>query len=232
MISVLHWMKSAAFVSRGNIYELFRYLMNDDPYLDKTGMSTEGKFPVQIEKPAQGALKVGFIGNFTLPPNELKLIEPDLGRASDTGLRILFDKMQVLLDGKCIRLFSRNLMNGKIHFTFYILPYDTAHLEMVHHFGKKRNYIAKIQEAVNRLAQDGVTHVSLGAHTSVLTSNGLCLAEPKWFKNSDREYAYGCFLSISHRTIFQKNKWATWKSGNYCYCGSRWKYRLSIDRVF
>lgn len=163
----------------GNIYELLKYLMNDDPYLDRYKKFSIGNFPVEVEEPEPGALKVGFIGNFTIPPNELALIEPDFKKASDTGLRILFNKMQILLEGKPIRLFCKNLMNGKIHFTFYILPFDTAHLELINRWGKKRYYIARIQDAINKLSQEGVNHISLGAHTSILSGNGLYLAESK-----------------------------------------------------
>ena len=162
---------------KGNMYELLKFLMNDDPYLDHSEKKFEGIFPVDLEQPAPGALKVGFIGNFTMPPKELVLIEPSLQMASDTGLRILFNKMQSLLDGKSLRLFSKNLMNGKIHFTFYLLPFDTAHLEVVHRWGKKRFYNARIQETINQLSQDGVSHISLGAHTSIISGNGLYLAE-------------------------------------------------------
>jgi len=161
----------------GNMYPLLRYLMNDDHYLDKLPPNRPGKFPVAIDEPAAGALQVGFIGNFTIPPNELMLIEPDLQQASGTGLRILFDKMQTLLEGKPVRLFSKNLMKGKIHFTFYILPFDTAHLEMVHRWRKKRWYISRIQEAVNCLSREGAVAISLGAHVSILSGNGLYLAE-------------------------------------------------------
>jgi acetylornithine/succinyldiaminopimelate/putrescine aminotransferase/predicted amino acid dehydrogenase len=166
----------------GNMYELLKYLMNDDPYLDRYEKSSQGNFPVTLEEPAPGALEVGFIGNFTIPPKELVLIEPDLKKASDTGLRILFNKMQSLLEGKSIRLFSKNLMNGKIHFTFYILPFDTAHLELINRWGKKRYYIARIQETINKLTQEGISHISLGAHTSILSGNGLYLAESKKVK--------------------------------------------------
>lgn len=161
-----------------DMYSLLKYLMNDDPYADKIKLSPTGIFPNEIEEPLDGAIKVGFIGNFTSPVYELALIEPSLARASATGLRILFNKLQQLLEGKSIRLFSKNLMNGRIHFTFYILPFDTAHLELIHRWGKKRNYITKIQDTVNKLAKEGASHISLGAHTSILSGNGLFLAEP------------------------------------------------------
>jgi acetylornithine/succinyldiaminopimelate/putrescine aminotransferase len=157
----------------GNMYELFRFLMNNDPYLDKLTKLDAGKFPVNLEDPQPGAIRVGFIGNFTQPARELTMVEVGLSPASETGLRILFEKMQTLLEGKPIRLFSKNLMQGRVHFTFYILPFDTAHLEMVQRFGKKRYYVARIQEAVDRLVEEGARFISLGAHTSIISGNGL-----------------------------------------------------------
>jgi acetylornithine/succinyldiaminopimelate/putrescine aminotransferase/acyl-coenzyme A synthetase/AMP-(fatty) acid ligase/predicted amino acid dehydrogenase len=174
------------------IYLLLKFLMNDDPYLDKTEKVFEGCFPVKIEQPVAGALKVGFIGNFTMPPKELALIEPDLKKASDTGLRILFGKMQSLLEGKSIHLFSKNLLNGRVNFTFSILPFDTAHLELVSRWGKKRFYISRIQETVDKLSKQGASHISLGAHTSILTGNGIFLAE-----NRDTKILTGNTLTVA-----------------------------------
>jgi predicted amino acid dehydrogenase len=87
--------------------------------------------------------------------------------------------MQSLLDGKAVKLIGKNLMRGRVYFTFYIVPYDTAHLEVIHRWGKKRYYISKIQETVDKLVDEGNTHISLGAHTSILSGNGLFLAEGK-----------------------------------------------------
>jgi predicted amino acid dehydrogenase len=163
--------------SEKKMYRLFLYLMNGDPYKDKKNPVLEGTFPQQLEQPAAGALKAGFIGNFTISHRELQVLEPDLRQASDTGLRILFGRFQVLLDGKPVKLIARNLMNGRVHFIFYILPFDTSHLEIVSRWGKKRYLINKIQEAVNALAAEGAECISLGAHTSIITGNGLFLAE-------------------------------------------------------
>jgi len=160
-----------------SIYELCKFLMNDDPYPDKAQPIFKGLFPQQIEQPADNAVKVGFIGNFTLPHRELQIIEPDFQKASDTGLRILFNRLQILFEGKPIKIISRNLMQGKVHFTFYVLPFDTSQLEIVSRWGKKRFYIAKVQEAVDTLTREGAVCLSLGAHTSIITGNGLNLAE-------------------------------------------------------
>ncbi len=159
------------------MYELLRFLMNGDPYPDKMFPVFEGLFPQEIDTPAEGAVKAGFIGNFTLSHRELQVIEPDLVQASDTGLRILFNRLSTLLDGKPIRIMSKNLLNGKVHFAFYILPFDTAQMEVVSRWGKKRFYISKIQEAVDKLTAEGTACISLGAHTSIITGNCLTLAE-------------------------------------------------------
>lgn len=163
--------------SNKSIYELCKFLMNGDPYPDKKIPVFSGLFPQQIEEPAPHAVKAGFIGNFTLSHRELQVIEPDFQKASDTGLRILFSRLHILMEGKPIKIISKNLLNGRVHFTFYILPFDTSHMEVVSRWGKKRYYIAKIQDAVDKLTKEGMACVSLGAHTSIITGNGLNLAE-------------------------------------------------------
>lgn len=159
------------------IYELCKFLMNGDPYPDRMAPDFTGLFPQQIEEPAKKALRVGFVANFTVPHRELQLIEPDFLKASDTGLRILFNRMHILLEGKPIKILSKNLLGDKVHFTFYILPFGTSQLEVVSRWGKKRFYISKIQEAVDKLTQEGSCCISLGAHASIVTGNGLNLAE-------------------------------------------------------
>lgn len=159
------------------MYELFKFLMNGDNYEDKMRPVFKGSFPQQIEQPAPGAVKVGFIGNFTLPHRELQVLEPDFQKASDTGLRILFNRLQVVLEGKPVKIMSKNLLNGKAHFTFYVLPFDASQMEVVSRWGKKRYYIAKIQEAVDAMAREGAASIILGAHTSIITSDGLNIAE-------------------------------------------------------
>ncbi len=163
--------------SQKSIYELCKFLMNGDPYPDKMVPVFSGLFPQKIEEPAANSIKAGFIGNFTMSHRELQVIEPDLQKASDTGLRILFNRLSILMEGKPIKIISKNLLNRKIHFTFYVLPFDTSQMEVVSRWGKKRFYIAKIQDAVNKLTNEGMACISLGAHTSIITGNGLNLAE-------------------------------------------------------
>lgn len=163
--------------SHKRIYELCKFLMNGDSYPDKMFPVFSGMFPYQTEQPAKNAIKAGFIANFTLPHRELQVIEPDFRKASDTGLRILFNRLQIMMEGNPIKIMSTNFLNGRVHFTFYVLPFDTSQMEVVSRWGKKRFYISKIQEAINKLATEGVECISLGAHTSIITGNGLNLAE-------------------------------------------------------
>lgn len=162
--------------SEQKLQPLLSFLMNNDPYDDVKPVAWKGSFPQMLEEPAPGAVRVGFVSNFTNPASELKVIEPDLNKTSETGLRILFSKLQVLLEGKPVKIVAKNLLGGKVHFTFYLLPFDTAFLESVSRWGRKRYFIAKIQEAVDKLAEEGATHISLGAYASILSGNGLALA--------------------------------------------------------
>ncbi len=159
------------------IYELCRFLMNGDPYSDRANPIFEAVFPNELESPAENAIRVGFIANLTVAHRELQLIDPDLQKASDTGLRILFNRLQVLLEGKAIRLISKNLMKGRVLFTFDILPFDTSQMEIASRWGKKRFLIEKIQENIDKQAKEGTVSVSLGAHTSIISGNGLNIAE-------------------------------------------------------
>jgi acetylornithine/succinyldiaminopimelate/putrescine aminotransferase/predicted amino acid dehydrogenase/long-subunit acyl-CoA synthetase (AMP-forming) len=159
------------------MYRLFLFLMNGDPYTDRMKPVFKGSFPQNLDSPAPGSITAGFIGNFTVPQRELQILEPDLIQASDTGLYILFGKLQVLFQGKPLKLISKNLLNDRIHFIFYIIPTDSSHLEVASRWGKKNFFIRKIQEAVNLLSAEGAECISLGAYTSILTGNGLYLAE-------------------------------------------------------
>ncbi len=182
------------------VYELCKFLMNEDPYPDKIPANYCGMFPQQIETPLKNAVKVGFVGNFTLPHRELQIIEPDFQQASDTGLRILFNRLQILLEGKPIKIMSKNLMDGKVHFTFYILPFSTSQLEIANRWGKKRFYIAKIQQAINTMSKEGVVCISLGGHTSIISGNGLNLAESKHCKllTGNSMTVASCLFYLNH----------------------------------
>jgi predicted amino acid dehydrogenase len=131
-----------------------------------------------LESPAENAFRVAFIAHFVFPVKELRMLEPDLEKASDTGLRVFFKKMQILLEMKTIQIIATNLFSNKVHFSFYAIPLDSAELEYMHKSGKRRHIVSKIQEAVDFASSNGAKIISLGGYTSILTNNGLSLAEP------------------------------------------------------
>jgi acetylornithine/succinyldiaminopimelate/putrescine aminotransferase/predicted amino acid dehydrogenase/acyl-coenzyme A synthetase/AMP-(fatty) acid ligase len=164
----------------GRIYDLFSFLMDDDPFLEKQeDTSLLHHYNSNLELPAEGAVKVAFIAHFVFPVKELRMLEPDLERASDTGLRIFFKRMQLLLELKPVQMIATNLFNNKVHFSFYAIPLDSAELEYLHKSGKRRYVVSKIQEAVDIASANGAKVISLGGYTSILTNNGLSLAEPQ-----------------------------------------------------
>jgi hypothetical protein len=69
-------------------------------------------------------------------------------------------------------------MNGKVHFTFYLVPLESAQLENAHEWGKKRSLISKMQDTIHKMAKENISHISLGGYSSIITNNGLMLAQP------------------------------------------------------
>jgi predicted amino acid dehydrogenase len=160
-------------------YDLFSFLMDDDPFREGKELDPEpDHYSTVLEPPAAGAVKAAFIAHFVFPVKELRMLDPDLERASDTGLRIFFKRMQHLLEMKPVQIMATNLFNKKVHFSFYIIPLDSAELEFLHKSGKRRVVVSKIQEAVDLAAANGASIISLGGYTSILSNNGLSLAEP------------------------------------------------------
>lgn len=165
---------------RRSSYDLLSLLMDDDRFTDRKGFVPEGpRITTGTEPPAPGARRVAFIGHFARVADELRQIEGDLVRASDTGLRLLFTRLSLLMDEKPFVGFSKNLFDGRVHFTFVALPVDSAELEKRHRQGKRRAIVAKIQEAVDLAHRLGAEVVSLGGYTSILSTNGLALVEPE-----------------------------------------------------
>ena len=167
-------------IENRKIYDLFLPLMDDDPFDDNKGKKAmPGQVYSCIEKPVDSAVRVAFIGHFVRPAEELRMVEKEFSKASDTGLRILFNRMQLLMEMKPFVLFSKNLFSGRIHFSFIIIPLDSAQLEQLHRQGKRRQVVAKIQDAVDLAARRGASVISLGGYTSILSLNGASLIEPK-----------------------------------------------------
>jgi acetylornithine/succinyldiaminopimelate/putrescine aminotransferase/predicted amino acid dehydrogenase/acyl-coenzyme A synthetase/AMP-(fatty) acid ligase len=161
------------------VYDLFSFLMDDDTFIELSEASSVKDFYKQIlEKPEPDAVNVAFIAHFVFPLRELKMLEPDFSRASDTGLRILFNRFQTLLEMDPVKLIAINLFHGKVHFTFYIIPVDSSELEFLHKSGRRKKIVTKIQKAVNISVKNGAEIISLGGYTSILTNNGLSLYEP------------------------------------------------------
>lgn len=160
-------------------YDLFRPLMDGDPFDDnKGGEARPGLVHPRVDEPAAGAVRVAFIAHFSRPAEELRIIEKDFSRASDTGLRILFNRLQSVMEMKPFVLYAKNMFRGRVHFSFISLPADSAELERLHRLGKTRRVVARVQEAVDMAARGGAAVIGLGGYASILSRNGLALVEP------------------------------------------------------
>ena len=167
-------------IDKRQFYELFSPLMDGDPFDDNKGkIPNDGFMDTSLEKPLKNAVKVAVVAHFVHPPEELRILEKDFCKASDTGLRILFNRLQQLLQMKPFVVMQKNLFGGKIHFTFITIPVDSAELERLNKKNKRKNIIKKIQEAINLAGDMGIKVISLGAYTSILSNNGLSLIEPE-----------------------------------------------------
>ncbi len=166
-------------ITEGRTYDLFSFLMEDDPFIERQeSPSFLNHYSPDLEPATEKAVKVAFIAHFVFPLQELRMLERDLERATDTGLRIFFNKIQILMELKPVQIMAAHLFHKKVHFSFYALPVDSAELEYLHKSGKRRFVVSKIQEAVDIAAANGAKVISLGGYTSILTNNGLSLAEP------------------------------------------------------
>ncbi|MFO7617660.1 MAG: aminotransferase class III-fold pyridoxal phosphate-dependent enzyme, partial [Bacteroidales bacterium] len=162
------------------IYDLFRPLMDGDPFADnRDKKAPNGYLYPRMDSPVPGARQVALVVHFAYPVEELRIFDPDICQASDTGLRILFNRMQVLLDLKPFWLFAKNICSGRIHLSVIALPVDVAELERLNRQGKREKVLFRIQDAVDRAAASGATVISLGGYTSILANNGALLTEPR-----------------------------------------------------
>jgi acetylornithine/succinyldiaminopimelate/putrescine aminotransferase/predicted amino acid dehydrogenase/acyl-coenzyme A synthetase/AMP-(fatty) acid ligase len=161
-------------------YDLFLPLMDGDPFEDNKGRQARpGLIHRREDEPAENAARVAFIAHFSRPAEELRIIDKELSQASDTGLRILFNRLQSVLEMKPVSLYAKNMFGGRIHFRFITLPADSAELERLHRLGETRRVVARIQDAVNQAACSGATVIGLGGYASILSRNGLALVEPE-----------------------------------------------------
>ncbi|MBT3243063.1 MAG: aminotransferase class III-fold pyridoxal phosphate-dependent enzyme [Bacteroidetes bacterium] len=166
-------------VETKNTYELFKFLMDGDPFTDNRGFRPEqGLIDVKYEKPVKGARRIASIVHFAYPTEELRIMDPCLAQGSDTGLRILFSRFQAVLAGKTILLSAKNLHKGTIHLSIYLLTADSGELERLQKEGRRNKTTRRIQKAVNLAAKNGAEVISLGGFTSILTRNGTQIVPP------------------------------------------------------
>lgn len=166
-------------IDKKQFYELFSPLLDGDSFDDNKGKMPEQGFMVtSLEKASRNAVKVAIIGHFVYPTEELRILEREFCKASDTGLRILFNRLQLLLQIKPFVLLQRNLYGGKIHLTFINIPLDSAELERLYKQNNRKKIVTKIQEAVDMAEEMGIKVLSLGAYISIISNNGLALVEP------------------------------------------------------
>ncbi len=167
-------------LENNRMYDLLRPLMDNDPFSDNKGKKPDiGPIFTGLEEPLPNAKKVGIIAHFVYPNDELRALDKDLCDASDTGLRILSNRFQTLMQAKPFLLFSKNIMCGKIHLSFIALAIDSSELEKRIRRRKQGKIIEKIQDAVYLANRLGINTVSLGAYTSIISNNGLSLVEPE-----------------------------------------------------
>jgi len=170
-------------IHRLQLYELSLPLIDDDPFEDnRRSIPKQGFLYTKLDEPDARAEKVAFIAHFAYPVEELRLLEKEFCKSSDTGLRILFNKMQLLMEMKPFVVFAKNIFGGRVHFSFICIPLDSATLERFHKQGKRNKLVPKIQDAVDLAAKLGTKIVSLGGYTSILTNNGTSLLEPEGIK--------------------------------------------------
>jgi len=166
-------------IDKGQFYQLTRHLMKGDPYIDNKGKEPEyGLLPTEIDIPSEQSKKVAFIAHFAYPVDELRMLSKDFTAASDTGIRQLFSKFELIMEMEPFVLYAKNLFRQRIHLTMILIPLDSSELEKLHRTDKKHKVISKIQKAVQMAANGGAEIISLGGYTSILTNNGLSIAAP------------------------------------------------------
>ncbi len=169
----------AQIIDKGQFYQLTKHLMKGDPYIDNKGKEPEyGPLPTEIDTPDEKSIKVAFIAHFAYPMEELRMLSQDFTAASDTGIRQLFSKFELIMEMEPFVLYAKNLFRKRIHLTMILIPLDSSELEKLHRTDKKHKVISKIQKAVQMAADGGAEIISLGGYTSILTNNGLSIAAP------------------------------------------------------
>jgi acetylornithine/succinyldiaminopimelate/putrescine aminotransferase/predicted amino acid dehydrogenase len=136
------------------------------------------RFSCELESPAPGARRVAFLGHFVLPEREIAMLEPALGAFSRSARRSLLQKFAGLSEMKPTPLMARNLFNGRVWFSFIVVGADTATIEEMNRSGRRDLLIQRIQDGVELAAQQGCEILTLGAHTSIVSRDGMALQPP------------------------------------------------------
>jgi acetylornithine/succinyldiaminopimelate/putrescine aminotransferase/acyl-coenzyme A synthetase/AMP-(fatty) acid ligase/predicted amino acid dehydrogenase len=171
--------KLADLVHHGRFYDLVKHLIKGDPYIDNKGKKPEhGFLHTAIDEPSDNAVRVAFIAHFAYPVEEFRMLSKELIRASDTGIRQLFSKFEVMMDMEPFVLYAKNLYGGRIHLTTILLPLDSSELEKLHKTGKRDQVIRNIQRGVQLAVNRGAKIISLGGYTSIISNNGKAILAP------------------------------------------------------
>jgi acetylornithine/succinyldiaminopimelate/putrescine aminotransferase/predicted amino acid dehydrogenase/acyl-CoA synthetase (AMP-forming)/AMP-acid ligase II len=170
----------ASFIKNENFYEIVKHLMSGDPYIDNKGKIPDyGYLYTKIDIPTKNAIKVAFVAHFAYPVEEMRMISNDLIKASDTGIRQLFSKFEIMMDMKPFILNAKSLYNGKIHLYTILLPLDSSELEKLHKTVKRNKVVKNIQIGVDMAARQGCQYISLGGYNSIISKNGEEILAPE-----------------------------------------------------
>ena len=134
--------------------------------------------PVLVHPPAARAARVGFLNHLVHPERELALADPGLARLSRAARRELAHKLMALTELRPVMVSAENLLDDRLWFATFSIPGDVATLEGLHRAGDRARVVERIQEAVDRAADQGCEVVALGAFTSILSRDGEALVAP------------------------------------------------------
>jgi acetylornithine/succinyldiaminopimelate/putrescine aminotransferase/predicted amino acid dehydrogenase len=169
-----------AAVERADSAELLDCFVEEELSLPGAQCGEPGlpRFSTTIEPPAPGARRVAFLGHFVSPERDIAMVEPGMCTLSRSARRTLLQKMSALTEMKPTPLMARNLFNGRIWFYFILIGADTATIEEMNRSGKRDQFIRRTQEGIDLAAQQGCEILTLGAHTSIVSRDGLALHPP------------------------------------------------------
>jgi predicted amino acid dehydrogenase len=97
---------------------------------------------------------------------------------SRAARRELAHKLMALTELRPVMVSAENLLCDRLWFATFSIPGDVATLEGLHRAGDRALVVERIQEAVDRAADQGCEVVALGAFTSILSRDGEALVAP------------------------------------------------------